>query len=67
MDTTTKKRVAALSAVFYYLRDEAEAKEKKPVQAMRPGFSGTWAMLGRQDIMQMRTLMQLKSFVCRKP
>ena len=62
------KRAAAFSAVIQYIKSEQEVQMARqtaispaaPVQ--RASFSGLWATSGRQYQMQMRNLMQIKSF-----
>ncbi len=63
-----RKRTAAISAVIQYIKSEEEIQadqqaagiQASPVQ--RAGFSGLWGISGRQSQMQMRNLMQIKSF-----
>ncbi|MGB5987314.1 MAG: hypothetical protein WBG37_18560 [Desulfobacterales bacterium] len=62
-----KKLAAVLAAVSTYIKSEEEAAlQASP--GMAPGMPGTlkgfnpWGMSGRQSMMQMRNLMQLKSF-----
>ena len=59
-----KKKVAALAAVNAYLQEE-EAAALLAAQAI-PAVPVTpppmWALAGRQDIMTMRRLIQMKAF-----
>jgi hypothetical protein len=59
------KMAAALAAVNTYLQQEAEAAYlEQQAAAARAANAGPnlWAISGRQDIMSMRRLMQLKAF-----
>ena len=69
----TKKIAAAISAVMNYIRTEEEAiyiqslaaPEVEPVQAAHAGAMGPvklWGMSGRQAQMQMRNMMQMRTF-----
>ena len=67
----TKKAAAAISAVLLYMKTKEEAiamqaqasgpampmVSRAPTQVIKP-----WALNGRQTQMQIRTLMQLKTF-----
>ena len=67
----TKKAAAAIAAVMLYIKSEEEAIamqaqaagpampmiSRAPTQVIKP-----WALNGRQTQMQIRTLMQLKTF-----
>jgi hypothetical protein len=64
----SKKRAAALAAVANYIKSEQEAliaaqtacdsgTSKRPFAGV-----GAWSLSGRQSQMQMRGLMQMKSF-----
>ena len=66
-----KKKAAAIAAVMRYLRDEEDAA--CAMAAMQPGVAAdqpaapqaavnNWALSGRQSMMQLRTMMQMKSF-----
>jgi hypothetical protein len=69
-----KKMVAAVSAVLNYLKEEDEmkficmqnfAQPEVPTPLNAPAASvvaGQWAISGRYDQMQMRTMMQMKAF-----
>jgi hypothetical protein len=68
-----KKKAAAMSAVLHYIRTEQEAAAvmaAQPSDASRMPFSASgpvmafkpWGMSGRQAQMQMRNLMQLRTF-----
>ncbi|MFP4667228.1 MAG: hypothetical protein ACLFMN_00375 [Desulfobacterales bacterium] len=70
-----KKKQAAVAAVMHYLACEKEAlaaqeagetyePEAKALQAVPspPGGVHPWALSGRQQQMQMRTMMQMKAF-----
>ena len=61
-----KKMAAALAAVSATIKSEEEAAlAAAPEMATRPGsLTGLnlWGLSGRQSMMQMRNLMQLKSF-----
>jgi hypothetical protein len=70
----TKKMAAVTAAVVTYIKTQEEAARfagsldsavegaVKPVEAKSPVFAGTWAMAGRSDQMQGRTLMQMRIF-----
>ncbi len=67
-----KKMTAAISAVYSYLRSEEDAAAlaqamTEPLGAEEVAVSlpvqvKLWGISGRQDIMSMRTLMQLRTF-----
>jgi hypothetical protein len=64
-----KKITAAISAVMSYIKTEEEinyqqamAAPAAPQTAAAAVPTKMWALSGRQAIMQMRTLMQLKTF-----
>ena len=65
----SKKKVAAVSAVMHYLRQEEEAfafqqlnaSNGVPISAEAKGSSNAWGMSGRQAQMQIRSLMQMKA------
>ena len=68
-----KKITAAISAVMNYIRTEEEAiciqslaaREVEPVPAARAAAMGPvklWGMSGRQAQMQMRNMMQMRTF-----
>jgi hypothetical protein len=62
-----KKLAAALAAVNAYISSEEEAA-MQAAQGAAPGMAATpqgmnlWGISGRQSMMQMRNLMQLKTF-----
>ncbi|AOY60183.1 MULTISPECIES: hypothetical protein [Desulfococcus] len=68
-DTNRKKITAALSAVAAYIKsgEEMAAMQGPPAEAPpapeKPApMPSLWGVGGRQDIMQMRNLMQMKAF-----
>jgi hypothetical protein len=71
MSDSNKKKVAAISAVMTYLRQEEEAYafwqlnasnvNGVPISTQPQASSNTWGMSGRQAQMQTRSLMQLKA------
>jgi len=69
--TDDKKKAAAIAAVMSYLQDEEAAYAQAAMaglpQAPAAAVSAAdimkpWAMSGRQAQMQMRTLMQMRTF-----
>lgn len=64
-----KKKVAAISAVMRYIRQEEEALAFQQFNASNGltileeprGMSNTWGISGRQAQMQIRNLMQMKA------
>jgi hypothetical protein len=65
MSETPKKLVAALAAVSAFLQAEAEAALQLEAPAAREPAAFAprlWALNGRQTQMQMRNLMQLRTF-----
>ena len=70
MDNNKKKITAAIAAVSAYLQNEQAAaaqaaiEQATPVAAYREptGFVRPWAANGRQTLMQIRNLMQLRTF-----
>ena len=70
MDIDKKKITAAIAAVSAYLQDEEAAAAQAaelPVQGAAQfrepeGYVRPWATNGRQAMMQMRNLMQLRTF-----
>lgn len=66
---TDKKKAAAIAAVMNYIKSE---EEQVCAQAMAGGGAGPqaagpeainlWGLSGRQSMMQLRSLMQLRSF-----
>ena len=65
MDANEKKMAAALAAVTAYIQTEEEAlvmpAPKRP-EPRRFEQGNLWGMSGRQGMMQMRNLMQMKTF-----
>lgn len=60
-----KMKIAAIAAVNAYLQDEEAAAAALAAQAQpEPQAPGPplWALSGRQEIMQMRRLIQMKAF-----
>ena len=64
-----KKMVAAVSAVMHYLKTEEEflamqaaARPQMPVEAPPAAPVNLWAVSGRQEQMQVRSMMQMKVF-----
>ena len=67
MDSMEKKMAAALAAVSAYMQQEQEAYAEAVAAAMEPPQPPAvefnyWGQSGRQGMMQMRSLMQLKAF-----
>ena len=65
MEANEKKLAAALAAVAAYIQTEEEALVMPPPEKPQPrrfDQGNLWAMAGRQGMMQMRTLMQMKTF-----
>ena len=63
------KKLAAISAVISYIKTEKEVFSMQPaVVAKRDDFVSRqvslslWGVSGRQSLMQMRNLMQMKAF-----
>jgi hypothetical protein len=59
----TKKRAAAISAVMAYIRKEEEDRQTQlpsPIEVSR--IENLWGVSGRQAQMQLRNLMQLRTF-----
>ena len=66
MADTQKKMAAALAAVNAYLQMEEQAAaeaaaQQREDQAVRP-VQNVWGLSGRQDMMTMRRLIQLRTF-----
>ena len=65
MDANDKRMAAALAAVTAYIQTEEEAlvmpAPKRP-EPRRFKQGNLWGLSGRQGIMQMRNLMQMKTF-----
>ncbi len=61
-----KKITAAIAAVTHYIKSEQEAQIAAQPAAMPPSrkipVAGSWTISGRQSQMQLRNLMQMKSF-----
>jgi hypothetical protein len=62
-----KKTAAAIAAVFAYIQEEEAAMLQAAASARasaadRPPRPNVWGVCGRQDIMQMGTLMQMRTF-----
>ena len=61
-----KKVTAAMSAVMTYRKTQEEAAYAQSLRADRPKRpnvpNGLWGMSGRQAQMQMRSMLQMKSF-----
>ena len=65
MQANEKKLAAALAAVMTYIQTEEEALVMPPPEMPPPrcfAQGNLWAMAGRQGMIQMRTLMQMKTF-----
>lgn len=68
-----KKKAAAIAAVIDYIKTEEEATmmhaaevPAEPVAAPTAPPAGLWGISGRQELMQMRNMMQMKAFYGRK-
>ena len=67
-----KKLSAAIAAVMYYINEEQAIQmqaatyglQQAPAAAMTPPAAAVkpWGMNGRQTLMQMRNLMQMRTF-----
>jgi hypothetical protein len=68
METKEKQMAAALAAVAAYMQMEEESFRQQLDAAMTPpaptpaGGPNLWGQSGRQSMMQLRGLMQLKAF-----
>jgi hypothetical protein len=65
MDANEKRLAAALAAVTAYIQTEEEALLMPPPKKPEPrrfDQGNLWALSGRQGMMQMRNLMQMKTF-----
>jgi hypothetical protein len=65
MEANEKRLAAALAAVTAYIQTEEEALVLPPPEKLRPrrfDQGNLWALSGRQGMMQMRNLMQMKTF-----
>jgi len=65
----SKKKAAAISAVMAYIKTQEEAVAMQPVSVLNQvGFASNqvplnlWGVSGRQAQMQIRNLMQMKTF-----
>lgn len=64
------KMIAVASAVMAYIRNEEDAAVVSTLQAQSPAAKKAdvpapvklWGISGRQDMMHMRSMMQLKAF-----
>ena len=63
------KKIAAISAVISYIKTEEEAFSMQPAAVAdkadfvsRQVSLNLWGVSGRQSLMQMRNLMQMKAF-----
>ncbi len=62
-DDKSKKMAAALAGVSAYLMEEEAMAAALAEQTKQPPMQfSPWAMSGRQEMMSMRTLVQLKAF-----
>jgi hypothetical protein len=65
MEANEKKLAAALAAVTAYIQTEEEALVMPPPKRPEPrrfDQGNLWSLAGRQGMMQMRNLMQMKTF-----
>jgi hypothetical protein len=67
MEKMEKKMAAALAAVSAYMQQEQEAYAEALAAASEPKappavVSNSWGQSGRQSMMAMRNLMQMKAF-----
>jgi hypothetical protein len=65
MDANDKRLAAALAAVSAYIQTEEEALIMPPPLRPEPRRfeqGNLWGLSGRQGMMQMRNLMQMKTF-----
>lgn len=65
MDASEKKLAAALAAVSAFIQTEEEALITPPPEKPQPRRleqGNLWGLAGRQGMMQMRNMMQMKSF-----
>ena len=65
MEANQKKLAAALAAVAAYIQTEEEALVIPPPERPKPRRfeqGNLWALSGRQGMMDMRNLMQMKTF-----
>lgn len=63
MATEEKKMAAALAAVSAFMQQEQEALQAvlEPSEAQSGPAANLWGQSGRQSMMQLRNLMQLKA------
>jgi hypothetical protein len=67
-DQTRKKMAAALSAVAAYIKSGEEMAAMQAPEAEAPApetpapMPSMWGISGRQELMQMRSMMQMKAF-----
>jgi len=63
---TSKKMAAAMAAVMHYIKTQEELLALQALQAAqgreRPAAIRFWGQSARQSMMQMRNLMQFRSF-----
>jgi hypothetical protein len=65
MEANEKRLAAALAAVTAYIQTEEEALLSPPPKRPAPrrfDQGNLWSLSGRQGMMQMRNLMQMKTF-----
>jgi hypothetical protein len=64
MTEAQKKVAAALAAVNTYLQEEQSLAQQQEAAAAQPTFQGInpWALTGRQQMMSMRQMIQMKTF-----
>lgn len=65
MTDTSKKMAAALAAVNAYLQEEQlllHSEKPALLTQSEPQIVNVWALSGRQDMMSMRQLIQMKAF-----
>jgi hypothetical protein len=65
MEANEKRLAAALAAVTAYIQSEEEALVMPPQPRPQPrrfDQGNLWSLSGRQGMMQMRNLMQMKTF-----
>jgi hypothetical protein len=59
-----KKKIAAMSAVLYYLQAEEESVQAglAPSRPAPPAAEGFWSFSGRQSQMMLRSMAQMRLF-----
>ena len=64
MADMTKKMAAAIAAVNAFMQQDEEAAYQAQLAAAKTVVTGpsSWAIAGRQDIMNFRRLIQMKAF-----